>query len=229
MSAQEVFSRFGAGSMGRGRHAPVLPILIGVIVAILVAMGAARGASPTAAEFVQQKVNEGVAILGDGALAQADRRAKFRDYVLGLVDERRIALFTLGRYRRGADEAVIEQFVAAFTDYAVAVYEARLGEYSDQSLKVTDTLERSPTDIVVTTVLEGNGANAGEPVNVSFRLSKDGDVFTVVDIQVVGIWLAIDQQSQFGSFLSQNGGDIAKLSADLSRRAADIRAGKATE
>ncbi|NWH08438.1 MAG: ABC transporter substrate-binding protein [Alphaproteobacteria bacterium] len=203
-------------------NAATIAVAFAVLAALLFSPTAHAGQTP--ADYVQHKVNEGVGILSDKSLAGTARTDKFRAFILNLVDERNIALFTLGNYRRGADDALLNEFVQTFTEYSVAVYEARLGEYSGQTLRVTDTLERTPTDIVVTTILDDKG-QSGEPINVAFRLSKKGADFTVVDIQVVGIWLAIDQRSQFTSFLGQNGGDISKLIADLKKRTADVRAG----
>jgi phospholipid transport system substrate-binding protein len=201
-------------------------LLAGAFLVALLALPA--HAAPTPKEFVQQAVDEGVSILGDESLSDSDRRARFREFMLGLVEERRIALFTLGSYRGQASEAEIDEFVDSFTEYAIAVYESRLSQYKGQTLKVTDVTERSEDDFIVTTVVEGD-TGGGEPVSVAFRLRKESDEFTVVDIQVVGIWLAIDQQGQFASFLRQNNGSVPALTAHLRDRTERIRAGEATE
>jgi ABC-type transporter MlaC component len=47
----------------------------------------------------------------------------------------------------------------------------------------------------------------------------------VVDASVMGVWLAIQERDQFTSFLAQHNNDVKALTADLLKRAANIRAG----
>ena len=181
--------------------------------------------------FVQREANRGVSILSNDSLSAADRRAQFRDFILGLVDQQRIAKFSLGQYAKQISAADFNAFVDAFKDYGVAVYEARLSRYKGQTLNVSGVVERAPNDIVVTTDLSGpeGSQSSGEPLHVAFRLSTDGGAFKAIDIQVAGIWLAIDQRSQITGFLGQHNGDINALIADLKTRAANVRAGLAEE
>ena len=50
-------------------------------------------------------------------------------------------------------------------------------------------------------------------------------MYKIVDVQVAGIWLSIEQRDQFASVLAQNNGDIASLTASLRDRATRLRAG----
>ncbi len=200
-----------------------LAAAFGLIALLLTPVHAHAGTAP--ADFVQKAVDEGVAILADDDAEETARRAKFRDFILGLTDSRRIALFTLGNHRRQTSEADLDAFVKAFTEYAVAVYETRLKQYKGERLKVVNVTERSATDVIVSTVIEGQSPN--DPVRVAFRLNPKNGGFIVIDIQVAGIWLAIDQQSQFASYLSQNNGGVPALTAHLIAQAAKIRAGQA--
>ena len=206
----------------------------GVAALAFMALGAlaqahAGEAAESAKEFVQREANRGVAILSDTSLSAEARRGAFRSFILGLVDQRRIAQFALGQYRAKASSADFEAFVKAFEDYGVAIYESRLSRYKGQMLIVSGVVERSPEDIVVTTEVSGPGGaqSSGEPLRVAFRLARTNGAFKAVDIQVAGIWLAIDQRSQFTAFLSKHNGDLKVLTTDLKARTADVLTGLA--
>lgn len=194
---------------------------------LIAAALSAHAQGEDAKAFVQREANNGVGILSDASLSAADRRARFRDFVLGLVDQERIARFALGQYAKQIGGADFAAFVDAFKDYGVAVYESRLSRYKGQTLNVSGVVERTPADIVVTTDLSGpqGGQASGEPLHVAFRLSKQDGGFRVIDMQVAGVWLAIDQRSQITAFLGRHNGDIQALIADLKARAANVRAG----
>src|SRR3569833_1191076 len=54
-------------------------------------------AAPAAAQnFVATNIQQGFAILNDKTLSVGERRARFADFLLGITDERRVALFLLG-------------------------------------------------------------------------------------------------------------------------------------
>lgn len=86
---------------------------------------AAPAANPAEA-FVQQNVDRGYEILNSTTLSNEQRSSQFRNFMLSLTDARRIGMFTLGQYANQASKEDVEAFIAAFTDYAVAVYEFRV-------------------------------------------------------------------------------------------------------
>lgn len=192
-----------------------------LLLSLVLATGQARANGDAAGAYVQEGINKGLAVLGNKSLADADRRAQFRDLILSYTDAQKIAYFTLGNHRRGADAAVLADFVEAFKDYAVAVYESRLLNYSNQTLNVTGSVERNATDFVVEATLDDGGTS----YNVGFRVLGSPGSFQIVDIMVEGIWLAVDQRSQFDSYLAGNGGNIAALATYLREQTVSIRAG----
>jgi phospholipid transport system substrate-binding protein len=191
--------------------------------ALSLANAPARAASDSET-YVQQNINVGLQILNDNSLSPAQRRDKFRSFILQLTDMKRIAMFTLGRYRRGAADQDINDFVSAFTEYANAVYEHHLAKYKGQTMKVTSSTDRSPTDHIVN--VQVPGTNGGQPINAAFRVMTDAGKPVVVDVEVEGVWLAITQRDQFAGYLQQNGGDLPALSAYLLKQAESIRSGR---
>lgn len=182
-------------------------------------------ASAAAENFVQSNVQRGLQILNNPALTKEQRRVQFRQFLVGLTDLRRIALYTLGPARRTATSAELDQFVDAFRDYAFAVYEAEFEKYSGQTLKVTGSIERAPGDELVRTILADPRAPKGqEPIEVDFRVYNTEGRYSVVDIVVAGLDLAITEQDDFGSFLAQHGGSVRALTQNLRQRAEHVRA-----
>ena len=145
--------------------------------------------------------------------------------MLSLTDTKRIGLFTLGQYANGAAKGDIDAFTAAFTDYAIAVYESRLSKYKGQTLKVTGSTARAADDTVVNAeVADPNAANA-QTIKVGFRVRKTSDGHPIVtDINVEGVWLALSQRSDFTAFLQMHGGSVAALTDHLKMQTEQLRA-----
>ena len=183
----------------------------------LAAAPAAWAANP-AEDFVSNNIQAGFNILNDRAANPAERRERFASFLLGLTDVKRVALFMLGRYAASAPQADLDAYVAAYQDYATAMYQNYFALYSGQSLRVISSRERAPGDFVVSTSMVGSG-NA--PMEVDFRIRTDGARPILMDLGVAGVWLASAQRDEFLSVVAQNNGDIKALTSHL--RAAQQR------
>jgi len=134
---------------------------------------------------------------------------------------RRIGLFTLGQYRRTAPPEDVEAFVGAFKNYAAAAYQSYFAKYTDQTLKVIGSTERSPTDFIVQTQLIDPGSNQ-QPAEVDFRVRTDTGKPVLVDVAYQGVWLSLEERDQFVAFLGQNNGNVRSLIAHLSELAVNL-------
>lgn len=204
------------------------------VIAACAALGAAilsvgagtapANASAAAESFVQTNLQHGLQILNNPSLSKQQRQDQFREFLINLTDLRRIALYTLGPARRTATPAQQDAFVEAFRNYAFAVYGAEFSKYSGQTLRVTGSVQRAPGDELVRTKLIDPHAPAGqEPIEVDFRVYGTGGHFSVVDIVVAGLDLAITEQDDFTSFLAQHNNDIRALIANLRQRTERVR------
>jgi phospholipid transport system substrate-binding protein len=181
-------------------------------------------ASSGAEAFVQSNVQRGLQILNNTSLSKEQRQEQFRGFLVTLTDLRRIALYTLGPVRRTATAADQDAFVDAFRNYAFAVYGAEFSKYGGQTLRVTGSIQRAPGDELVRTVLVDPHAPAGqEPIEVDFRVYNSGGKYSVVDIVVAGLDLAITEQEDFSAFLAQHNGDLKALIANLRQRTERVR------
>ncbi|HXC55833.1 MAG TPA: ABC transporter substrate-binding protein [Rhizomicrobium sp.] len=197
-------------------------VLLALAFPLIAAASPAAAATPAEA-LVSDNIHKGLEILNNSQLTQAQRGAQFETFLLGITDMKRIAAFTLGQYGAGASQADRDAFAAAFQRYAVAVYQSYLGKYAGQTLKVTGSKQYAPGDDVVTTTLVDPN-EGGRPLEVDFRVRSDTGTPVIVDFNVAGVWLALEERDQFVAFLGQNGGSIASLIAHLDELRAKLGA-----
>ncbi len=79
----------------------------------------------------------------------------------------RIALFTLGQYRRTAPQADIDAFVAAFRNHATAAYRSYFSKYTDQILKVTGSHSSAARPIFIVRSQLGDPGSSQAPAEVA--------------------------------------------------------------
>jgi phospholipid transport system substrate-binding protein len=200
-------------------------LLTALLSPVLLAAGPAMAAN-VAETFVDENIHKGLDILKDRKLTTAQRRDQFEALLMGLVDTRRIGLFTLGQYRRTAPPEDVEAFLGAFKNYVSASYQSYFSRYTNQTLKVTGSTQRSPTDFIVQTQLIDPNSNQ-QPSEVDFRVRTDTGKAVLVDVAYQGIWLSLEQRDQFVAFLGQNNGNVRTLIAHLSELAVNL--GKPTQ
>lgn len=201
-------------------------LLTALLSPVLLAAGPAMAAANVAESFVDDNIHKGLDILKDKKLTTAQRRDQFEALLLGLVDTRRIGLFTLGQYRRSAPPEDVEAFVAAFKSYVSASYQSYFSKYTNQTLKVVGSTQRTPTDFIVQTQLIDPNSSQ-QPSEVDFRVRTDTGKPVLVDVAYQGIWLSLEQRDQFVAFLGQNNGSVRTLIAHLSELAVNL--GKPTQ
>jgi len=182
------------------------------------AVAQAAPASP-AEGFVQQNIDKGYQILNANGITENQRRSQFHDFMIAIMDARRIGMFTLGQYANGVSKADLDAFLATFADYTVAVYETRLNKYKDQVLKVTGSAARAADDVVVNCDATDPAHPNDPPYKVAFRIRKGSDgKFIITDLNIEGIWQTLSQRADFTGFLQQHGGRIGDLTTDLKRQ-----------
>jgi len=197
---------------------------LATLVLSLFAPIAAQAATP-AESYIQTNIDRGLSILNGGG-SKEDKSTQFRSFLLSLTDLKRIAIYTLGPSKNTTSPADLAAFVDAFKDYAFAVYESEFTQYSGQTLKVTGSMQRSPGDTLVRTILiDPHAKNGQEPIKVDFRVFGDNGHFTVEDITVEGLDLAITEQDDFQSYLADHNNDVKSLTQNLKQRAANVRNG----
>jgi phospholipid transport system substrate-binding protein len=189
--------------------------------AAVAAITAPAYADQSAENFIAGVLTEANAIFEN--TDDASRDAAVERLVDEFVDMERVAKFALGQYVRQASPEQMAAYVPLFRKYATGVYQTTLENYSGQKLEVTDSIDRNERDIIVNSKVVG--AKPGDQyadLVVSWRVyRKPGGAQAIVDAGAEGVWLAIEQQSQFKSVIANSGGGakgIDALIADLTSK-----------
>lgn len=206
------------------------PTKAGMIVLIplllLVAVAAASAAkadvpAPDAASFIQRAFDKSFADLDNVSLGASERRQRFHEAVLNLIDVRNTAYYTLGSFAAQTPAGDVDAFIRAYREYAATSYEDQFGSEVHPSLKVTGVRPAEAGDSLVTAMLARPDAGA---MNIIFRVrNPSGEKPAVVDVQLGGIWMSTLKREEFTAFLHRNGGNVTKLTEALNKTAQDIR------
>jgi phospholipid transport system substrate-binding protein len=169
-------------------------------------------ATTQAEDFAQRNIDKGYGILRNKSLVDRERDTQFRTFMLSISDMRRIGIFALGQYANRLSQQETNIYIAAFTDYAIPLYESWLSKYNERILKITGTLQRADDDFVVRADAISASNQAAQPFKVSLRIRKAADgSFVVTDMTAEGISLALTLRSDFAAFLQQHGGRVSDL------------------
>ena len=179
--------------------------------AMLMTVTSAQADAKTEA-YVQENASEVLASLNDPTLDADERTEKFNTYMDEFTDMTAVSNFAIGKYARRFSEDELARYRKVFREYALAVYENELDAYRGESVVVKDSVDRSPTDSIVNTVIKRQD---GKDMDVRWRvLTRDGE-YQVVDValNLDGnlIWLAIEQRAQVLALLDRSNGSAEAL------------------
>lgn len=182
----------------------VLSVLLAVLLAFCFAPTSAY-ADRGAENFVQRGADEALASLNNRSLNLEARQEAFGQLLARFADLPRISRFVLGRYARSFTPVQIAAFEVKFRQYAIAVYAAQLDQFRGQSIRVIGSVDPRPNDSIVTSQL---ARRAGPPLIVRWRVKRDpiNNQYRVVDAELGGVFLAIQQRSDFEAFLETASG-----------------------
>ena len=184
-------------------------LVIGAAASLTISAAAPRVAmaGEAARTFIETLAGEILAIVV-GDAAPEIKRTRFHALLMTKADIPAIATFSLGKYaRRISDDqkTAYYELVAAFISNVFVTYTADMG---GEKVTVTGSTERSASETVVNSqVLFVNGRSLA----VDWRVVEAGGVLKVRDVSVNGIWMAIQQRSQFTSVIKKGGGTIDAL------------------
>lgn len=199
----------------------------GAAAMLAASFAALGGASPALADDAAEAFVQGILDEAEPILS-APTKQEFYDGIEALVaqyvDMRRVGRFVLGQYARDLTEAQEAEYFPLFQRYATVIYQNTLEDYEGQRLVVVHSVDRSDRDIIVNSKIEN--PEPGDPFAnavIHWRIYRDREGNqTIVDAGADNVWLAIEQRSQFTSFIADHGGrdagGIDALIAELRRR-----------
>ncbi len=149
------------------------------------------------------------------AAAAAEQQKRFTVVLDRDFDVPTIARFILGRYWATASEPARKDFVAAFRTFLAKSYAQRFFVYAGRPMSVQSARAGSDGVAVVRTdVQEADNRNVG----VDWHVARVEGGLRIVDVVVEGVSLGQTQRDDFGAYLQNNNGDVAKLTALLIER-----------
>lgn len=153
--------------------------------------------------MIKDATNQVEAFLSDGVMDQSEAAE-----IMKLLDVDRIARFSLGRHARQVSDEDYARYCEAFSDFLTSQVMTHFEDFSGAEIKVSGSVPRSEDDVIVSTEVVRGG---GDDMTINWRVVKLGDGWAVVDVEALGLWLAIEQRAQFGVILDKNNGNIDGL------------------
>jgi len=174
-----------------------------------------QAADPSA--LITQLVGQAINVIVDKSSSEDQREQKFRSLLQSGFDIPRISRFVLGRYWNGATDDQRKEFSQLFEDWIVRTYSARFTQYTGEKIQVIGTRSENPTTTVVTSQFVSPGG--APPAKVDWVVRKTGDSdFTVVDVSVEGVSMALTQRDEIAAVADRNGGTLDGLNRAMQEK-----------
>jgi phospholipid transport system substrate-binding protein len=158
--------------------------------------------------FVDKLAERAIAALTVKDITEKERSKRFHALLIGSFDVPAIGRFALGKYWREASEPQKIEYLKLFETMIVATYASRFGEYSGETVKMTEARVDDPKLITVLSEVSKPGA---QPVRVDWRVLTEDDKYRIVDVVVEGISMSLTQRNDFAAVIQRNGGTIDGL------------------
>jgi phospholipid transport system substrate-binding protein len=130
--------------------------------------------------------------------------------ILPGVDFQRMTSSSVGRYWRQATPEQQKRLQEEFKTLLVRTYAGALTQVRDQTVELKP-LRAKPedTEVLVRSEIKGKG----EPIQLDYRVEKNGDGWKIYDVNVLGVWLVESYRASFAQEISASGIDglITKL------------------
>ncbi len=151
-----------------------------------------------------------------GPLLRAAKTASSKQFlriIQAHADVTGIAIYSLGSFKNGLERSHRSRYY-----HGVARYMSRYFEIQSQEYRVTGAKIISPSwkDGDSTYVDSKVDLEGGSVYTVRWELKQRGGTYKVVNVRVLGFWLAYFQRLQFEEFIRKRGGSVNALVAALS-------------
>ena len=163
----------------------------------------------------EEPVESFIAALADELLAiiikdapRAQKKEQFQALLVERADIPAIARFSLGRFVRKLPERDRKNYYALVAAYISSIFATHAIGLAGEAVTVTGSTRRSERETVVSSKVK---FASGRSLTVDWRVRETDGVYKVFDVSINGIWLAIQQRSEFISVIKRGGGTIDAL------------------
>jgi phospholipid transport system substrate-binding protein len=188
-----------------------------------VALSAGAQTAPTADAFVKTLTNDVIDTVKADKAMQGGDVAKIITLVdtkvLPHMDFKRMTASAVGRNWRTATPEQQSKLAEEFKVLLVRTYAGALTEVREGTTVSIKPLRAGPddTEVVVRTEVKAKS----EPIQLDYRLSKEGSGWKVYDMNVLGVWLVEQYKSSFQQEVSKGGIDgLLMALAERNKKAA---------
>lgn len=149
--------------------------------------------------------------------------------ILPYVDSQRMTALAAGRYWREATPEQKKRLSEEFRDLLIYTYSGAISQVRDQKIDFKPFRgDAADTEVEVRSqVIQPRG----EPIQLNYRLAKEGNGWKIYDVNVMGAWLVESYKNSFATEISKNGIDgLIKVLSEKNKRLASAAAkpGKAS-
>ena len=126
--------------------------------------------------------------------------------VLPYVNMNKLTSTAVGRSWRNITPAQKQQLVDEFQILLMRTYSGAMHRAKNAKVTIRPSRQKSEStdNIVVRTSLTNLGA---EPIDVDYRVEKNGDTWFIYDVSVLGVWLSQSYKESFAMEIQKNGID----------------------
>lgn len=179
--------------------------------ALLLAAGmpsAARAQAEAPDEFIKKVSTEVLdQIRADKEIQSGNPRriSEFVDKtVMPQVNFERMTSLAVGRAWREATPDQRTKLMTEFRTLLLRTYSGALGSVRDEQIRMKPFRgNASESDVIVRSEVVGRG----EPIQLDYRVEKNGNGWKIYDLNVLGVWLVETYRNQFGQEINAKGLD----------------------
>jgi len=174
----------------------------------------ARAADGPAASLIEKVASEVISLVKSSTGTQ--REAGIRSALLANFDMAAMGRAALAKYWDSMTEQQRQRFLKAVIATEARAYSDRFGQYGGQTLSVGKVTPRANGVSVVDSKL--NQTN-GQPIAIQWEVRDTGQGLRITDVKIEGVSMVMTRRSDFNSYISNNGGNVDALIAELEKRA----------
>ena len=208
------------------RHGLLVPMLASLVLAML--PGAAARAQGAPDEFIKNLSTDVLDKIRQDKDIQAGNTARISEFVDGTimpqVNFERMTSLAVGRAWRSATPEQQKRLQAEFRTLLLRTYSGALSSVRDQTIRMKPLrADPADSDVIVRSEVV---AKRGDPIQLDYRLEKNGSGWRIYDLNVLGVWLVETYRNQFAEQINAKGIDGLIQSLADKNRAADSPAKK---
>jgi len=197
---------------------------LGVFIAIAFLLAAPAGANEfeqRTEKFIVSLAQQAIESLAKRDVQRDERIRRFRVMFNDHFAVHAIGRFVLGRHWQQATDEEQAEYLVLFEDLMVVSYVDRFQKYAGENLRVVKSrVEGDKTATVFTEIVR---PEAGQPIQVIWRIGAKGEALKVLDVLIEGTSLSQTLRADFGSIISQRQGKVAGLIHEMRLKTAELK------